>query len=130
MAVRELTNRECWDLLARVGLGRLLYTSAALPLARPMRFVVRNKVIMVSLDPSVAERLLSAGTDFVAFQVDDCADGVQTGHSVTVYGWGCVVSHHRRGMAEAAGLPGLEGKAVYVCVAPVRLCGDQLDLRT
>lgn len=130
MAVDELTGTECWDLLDRVSLARLLYTSAGLPVAQPVRFVVRNKVIMVSLDQGTADRLLPVGTEFVALQVDDFADGALTGHSVTVYGRAQVVSPRRRGGAEAAGLPGYEGKAVYVCVAPTRLSGSRLDLRT
>ncbi|HWO66040.1 MAG TPA: pyridoxamine 5'-phosphate oxidase family protein [Umezawaea sp.] len=130
MAVHELTRTECWDLLDRVSLGRLLYTSAGLPLAQPVRFVVRNKVIMVSLDQGTATKLLPAGFEFVALQADDFVDGGQMGYSVTVYGRAQVISHQRRGIAEAAGLPGYEGKAVYACVAPTRLSGSRLDLRT
>jgi len=130
MAGHELTNSECWDLLDRVSLGRLLYTSAGLPLAQPVPFIVRNKVIMVSLDQCTATRLLPAGFEFVAFQADDVVDGAQTGCSVTLYGRAQVVSHHRRSIAEAAGLPSHGGKAVYACVAPTQLCGRQLDLRT
>ncbi|MFI6095047.1 pyridoxamine 5'-phosphate oxidase family protein [Lentzea sp. NPDC051213] len=129
MPVRELTNSECWDLLDRVSLGRLLYTSAGLPVAQPVRFVVRNKVIMISLDQSTATKLLPHGFEFVAFQADDCVDGAQTGCSVTVYGRAQVVSRQRRNRAEAAGLPGHDGKAVYACVAPTQLCGSRLDLR-
>jgi nitroimidazol reductase NimA-like FMN-containing flavoprotein (pyridoxamine 5'-phosphate oxidase superfamily) len=130
MAVHELTKTECWDLLDRVSLGRLLYTSAGLPVAQPVRFVVRNKVIMVSLDQSTATKLLPAGFEYVALQADDIVDGAQTGHSVTVYGRARVISHQRRSSAEAAGLPGYEGKAVYACVAPTQLSGSRLDLRT
>jgi Pyridoxamine 5'-phosphate oxidase len=130
MAENELTNGECWDLLVRVSLGRLLYTSAGLPVARPVRFVVRNKVILVSLDQSTATRLLPAGFGLVAFQADDFVDGAQKGHSVTAYGRARVVSEQRRSGAEAAGLPGHDGKAVYACVAPTLLCGSRLDLRT
>ena len=130
MAGHELTNTECWDLLDRVSLGRLLYASAGLPVAQPVRFVLRNKVIMVSLDQSTATRLLPAGFEFVAFQADDFVDGAQKGHSVTVYGRAQVVSQQRRSGAEAAGLPSHDGKAVYACVAPTLLCGSRLDLRT
>lgn len=94
-----------------------------------MRFVVRNKVIMVSLDRSTAARVLRAGFEFVALQVDDLVDGAETGLSVTVYGRARVISDQRRGGAEAAGLPAHEGKAVYACVAPTHLCGRRLDLR-
>lgn len=125
----ELTNGECWDLLDRVSVARLLYTSGALPVAQPVRFLVRNKVIVLSVDQSTATRLLPAGSEFVAIQADDVADGVQTGQSVTVYGRAQVVSDERRSWIEAAGLPGHEGLAVYVCVAPVRLCGSYVDLR-
>ncbi|MCS7479153.1 pyridoxamine 5'-phosphate oxidase family protein [Umezawaea endophytica] len=127
--MHELTKTECWNLLDRVSLVRLLYTSAGLPVAQPVRFVVRNKVIMISLDQSTATRLLPAGFDFVALQADDLVDGAQSGHSVTVYGRAQVISDQRRSSAEAAGLPGYEGKAAYVCVAPTQLSGSQLDLR-
>lgn len=126
----ELTNSECWDLLDCVSLGRLLYTSAGLPVAQPARFLVRNKVIMVSLDQNTATRVLPAGFEFVAFQADDFADGAETGRSVTVYGRAQVVSDQRRSSAEAAGLPRHQGRAVYACVAPTHLCGSRLDLRT
>ncbi|MFC3897157.1 pyridoxamine 5'-phosphate oxidase family protein [Lentzea rhizosphaerae] len=126
----ELTNSECWDLLDRVSLGRLLYTSAGLPLAQPVRFVARNKVVLLSLDQCTVTRVFPAGFEFVAFQADDFVDGVETGHSVTVYGRAQVVSHQRRSRAEGAGLPSHEGKAVHACVAPTHLCGRQLDLRT
>ncbi|MFJ5991408.1 pyridoxamine 5'-phosphate oxidase family protein [Lentzea sp. NPDC092896] len=126
----ELTNGECWDLLERVSLGRLLYSSAGLPVAQLVRFVVRNKVVMVSLDQVTAARLLPAGVEFVALQADDFVEGAQTGRSITVYGRAQVVSQQRRGGAEAAGLPSHEGNAVYACVAPTHLRGSRLDLRT
>jgi len=121
---------QCWHLLDRVSLGRLLYSSAGLPVAQLVRFVVRNKVVMVSLDQVTAARLLPAGVEFVALQVDDFAESAQAGHSVTVYGRAQVVSQQRRGGAEAAGLPSYEGKAVYACLAPTHLRGSRLDLRT
>jgi nitroimidazol reductase NimA-like FMN-containing flavoprotein (pyridoxamine 5'-phosphate oxidase superfamily) len=126
----ELTNDECWDLLDRVSLGRLLYTSGGLPVAQPIRFVVRNKVIVLSVDQSTATTLLPTGSEFVAIQADDVTDGAQTGQSVTVYGSAQVVSDERRSWVEAAGLPRYEGLAVYVCVAPMRLHGGHVDLRT
>lgn len=129
-AGHELTNGECWDLLDRVSLGRLLYTSGGLPVAQPVRFLVRNKVIMVSVDQDTAGRLLPAGSDFVALQADDIVDGARAGHSVTVYGRAQVVSQQRRAWAVAAGLPGYEGMAVYACVAPAQLCGSHVDFRT
>lgn len=126
----ELTNGECWDFLDRVSTGRLLYTSGGLPVAQLVRFVVRNKAIMVSVDQRTATRLLPAGSGFVAIQADDVSDGVQTGHSVTVYGRAQVVSEGRRSRAETAGLPGYEGLAVYACVAPAQLWGSYVDFRT
>ena len=61
-AGHELTNGECWDLLERVGLARLLYSSGGLPVARPVRFLVRNKVIVLSVDQSTATRLFAGWT--------------------------------------------------------------------
>jgi hypothetical protein len=126
----ELTNSECRDVLDRVSQGRLLCSSAGLSVAQLVRFVVRNKVVMVSLDQVTAAKLLPAGSSFVVFQADDFVEGALRGRSVTVYGRAQVVSQQRRGRAEAAGLPSHEGNAVCACVAPTHLRGNRLDLRT
>ncbi|SDF35383.1 Pyridoxamine 5'-phosphate oxidase [Lentzea fradiae] len=126
-SARELTNGECWDVLGRVGIGRLLHTSGGLPVAPLVPFVMRNKVIMASLDGDTAAKVVPAGAEFVAFQADDLSAGGRSCHSVTVYGRARVVSSRRRACAEMAGLPRYDGRAVYVCVAPVQLNGSYVD---
>jgi hypothetical protein len=129
MTVEELTSRECWDVLGSVSLGRLLYTSSALPVAQPVRFVLRNWAIMVSVDRATAARALPGGFDFVALQVDDVVQDAVAGRSVTVYGRGRLMEHERRIWAELLGLPGYDGEAVYACIAPCTLSGSRLDFR-
>lgn len=126
-AERELTNDECWDVLGSAGVGRLLHTDGGLPVARLVPFVLRNRVIMACLDRVTAARVVPVDAEFVALQADDLVPGTRSGRSVTVYGRARVLSSGRRACAEKAGLPSHDGRAVYVCVAPVQLSGGYVD---
>lgn len=83
--LEELTAREALDLMARVPVGRVVFTEGALPAIRPVWFVLESGTIVFRIIAD--ERLASAlHNSVVAFQADDYDAIRQTGWSVTVTG--------------------------------------------
>jgi uncharacterized protein len=82
---RPLGREECLGLLGSAGMGRLVYTEAALPAIRPVFFSLRagSVVIPAQAQSPLVEAIRGA---VVAFEVDDYDDAEQAGWSVTVVG--------------------------------------------
>lgn len=80
-----LDRDECLALLATTDLGRLVYTSQAMPAVQPVRFVLRGDSVLCRVP---ARSALFAGVfdSVVAFTVDSFAPGVASGWFVTVVG--------------------------------------------
>jgi hypothetical protein len=80
-----LDRRECLALLATSGLGRLVYTSQAMPAVQPVRFVLRGDSVLCRVP---ARGALFAGVfdSVVAFTVDHFDSGLANGWFVTVVG--------------------------------------------
>ncbi|MBP2325135.1 nitroimidazol reductase NimA-like FMN-containing flavoprotein (pyridoxamine 5'-phosphate oxidase superfamily) [Kibdelosporangium banguiense] len=81
-----LAEHECYQLLAKVPIGRIVFTDRALPAVQPVAFVLHeNKVIIRT---AARSRLAIAATDtVVAFEVDEFTDDrVRTGWSVVAVG--------------------------------------------
>lgn len=80
-----LDRDECLALLATTGLGRLVYTSQAMPAVQPVRFVLRDDSVLCRVP---ARSALFAGVfdSVVAFTADSFTPGLSTGWFVTVVG--------------------------------------------
>ncbi|MFF8593903.1 pyridoxamine 5'-phosphate oxidase family protein [Streptomyces sp. NPDC015220] len=91
-AFRSMDRQECLRLLAKVPVGRVVYTKQALPAVLPVNFAV-------DLDSSVLLRT-SAGSDLVhavdgvvvAFEADEFDAGSRSGWSVVITGRATVVT--------------------------------------
>ncbi len=81
-----LTEPECLRLLAKVPVGRIVYTDQAMPAILPVNFVVDGWSVVIRT--SAHSRLAAAGTNsIVAFEVDEFSPGpVPSGWSVVAIG--------------------------------------------
>lgn len=80
-----LDRDECLALLATSDLGRLVYTSQAMPAVQPVRFVLSGDSVLCRVP---ARSALFAGVfdSVVAFAVDSFGPGLACGWFVTVVG--------------------------------------------
>jgi hypothetical protein len=80
-----LDRDECLALLATTGLGRLVYTSQAMPAVQPVRFVLHGDSVLCRVP---ARSALFAGVfdSVVAFTADSFAPCLTSGWFVTVVG--------------------------------------------
>jgi uncharacterized protein len=81
----ELSRRECLALLASVPVGRLVYTSRAMPAVVPLTFVLLRDSLYVRTTEETGLRVTTAGV-VVAFQADAVDPSARSGWSVTVVG--------------------------------------------
>lgn len=89
---RELERQECLRLLARVPIGRIVYTSDALPAVLPVNFSL-DRDFSVVLRTSATSRLAHAVDGaVVAFEADQFDEAAHTGWSVIVTGRAVVVT--------------------------------------
>jgi len=81
-----LAEHECYQLLAKVPVGRIVFTDRALPAIQPVAFVLYDHA--VAIRTTANSRLAIAATNtVVAFEVDEYIDGrVRTGWSVVAIG--------------------------------------------
>ena len=80
-----LDRDECLALLATAGIGRLVYTSRAMPAVQPVRFVVRAGAVLCRV-PSAGALFAGISDAVVAFAVDSFGPGAADGWFVTVVG--------------------------------------------
>ena len=81
-----LGEEECLRLLAKVPVGRIVYTDRALPAIQPVNFVVDGHSVVIRTAPRSRLAIAVAGT-VVAFEVDEFTDQPdRTGWSVVVVG--------------------------------------------
>ena len=122
----ELTQAECWEVLRTARVGRVLYTRHAMPLAHPVPFLLYRGLIVFSLDPVTAARIVRLGHDVGAFQVDDLADCGVAARSVTVHGELGLLEPGQVATVEGCGLPAHGGEAVYAYIVPELVAGSRL----
>lgn len=122
----ELSQAECWDLLKTAYVGRVLYTRNAMPLAHPVPFVLYRGLIVFSLDPATAARVVRYGCDVGAFQVDDLTDSGAAARSVTVHGELGLLEPGQVAAVQGCGLPAHGGEAVHVYIVPEVLIGRRI----
>ena len=80
-----LDRDECLALLATVGVGRLVYTSQAMPAVQPVRFVVREGAVLCRV-PARGTVFAGVFDSVVAFSADSFGAGLSGGWFVTVVG--------------------------------------------
>jgi Pyridoxamine 5'-phosphate oxidase len=72
-----LGETECWELLARGGLGRLVYTSPYGPTALPIVFLVDGRsIVLGTWDPVLFDEDLRTGIEQAEYQVAVEADEI------------------------------------------------------
>ena len=87
----RLDRAESFRLLAGVPVGRLIYTSNALPAVRPMNFALVDGLIVLCtvVGTTVARKVQDM---IVAFEADDLNPAICSGWSVTVTGRAALVT--------------------------------------
>ena len=96
----ELTAGECWQLLASVPIGRVVFTHRAMPAIRPVNHLVEGRTIIIRthLGAAIASRAAMAGAavpagrgaeepgSVVCYEADQIDPARHTGWSVIVTG--------------------------------------------
>lgn len=85
LGLETLGREQCVALLAGAGLGRVVFTSRALPAIQPARFVVYHGAIVVRT-PSQSALFAGVLDSVVAFAVDEFSSDLQRGWFITVLG--------------------------------------------
>jgi nitroimidazol reductase NimA-like FMN-containing flavoprotein (pyridoxamine 5'-phosphate oxidase superfamily) len=87
----RLDRTESLRLLARVPVGRLIFTINALPVVRPVNFALADGLILLrtAADTTVARKVDNA---IVAFEADELDPATSSGWSVTVTGRAAVIA--------------------------------------
>lgn len=80
----ELSRRECFELLARQRVGRIVYSDATGPLAIPVNFATAGESIVFRVEPG--HSLLPITHPVMAFEVDQVDEEDGSGWSVLVRG--------------------------------------------
>lgn len=80
----ELTRQECFDLLGRERVGRLVYSDAIGPLAIPVNFATAGETIVFRLE--AGNSALPIAQPVIAFEIDHVDDRDGSGWSVLVRG--------------------------------------------
>ena len=98
----ELTSSECWQLLASVSIGRVVFTHRAMPAIRPVNHLVEGRTIIIRthLGAAIASRAAQASAEttsstagrdeeqgsVVCYEADQIDPVRHTGWSVIVTG--------------------------------------------
>jgi uncharacterized protein len=81
-----LTEHECFQLLPKVPVGRIVFVDRALPAIQPVNFAVHHRSVIIRT--GTRSRLaIAAARTVVAFEIDEFGqDSVRTGWSVVAVG--------------------------------------------
>ncbi|MBO1332294.1 pyridoxamine 5'-phosphate oxidase family protein [Streptomyces sp. VRA16 Mangrove soil] len=130
--VRALDREECLRLLAKVPVGRVVYTRQALPAVLPVNFALDTDhavLIRTSADSELAEVVDGV---VVAFEVDEFDAERESGWSVVVTGHATVVTDPAEAgrLSEAGPRSWAVGDdCVLVRIEPAMLTGRELGHR-
>jgi nitroimidazol reductase NimA-like FMN-containing flavoprotein (pyridoxamine 5'-phosphate oxidase superfamily) len=80
----ELTPGECWQLLASVSIGRVVFTHRAMPAIRPVNHLVEGRTIIIRTHLGAA--IASRAGSVVCYEADQIDAASHTGWSVIVTG--------------------------------------------
>jgi nitroimidazol reductase NimA-like FMN-containing flavoprotein (pyridoxamine 5'-phosphate oxidase superfamily) len=88
----EILDREqCLKLAATVPIGRVVFTSRALPMIQPVNFVIEDDGVVIRTGAGSKLTAAVRGA-VVAFQVDDFNSELHTGWSVSITGHALLVT--------------------------------------
>jgi nitroimidazol reductase NimA-like FMN-containing flavoprotein (pyridoxamine 5'-phosphate oxidase superfamily) len=126
---RELERQECLRLLARVPLGRIVYTDGALPAVLPVNFSLDHDFSVVLRTSSASRMARAVDGAVVAFEADQFDEVAHSGWSVIVTGQATLVKdpeEHERLRREGprSWAPVTDG--VYIRIAPELVAGRVL----
>ncbi|MFD1663011.1 pyridoxamine 5'-phosphate oxidase family protein [Streptomyces caeni] len=88
---RALDRKECLRLLAKVPVGRVVYTRQALPSVLPVNFSLDDDSSVLLCTSPAAELVRAIDGAVVAFEADEFDAATQSGWSVVVTGRAAVV---------------------------------------
>ncbi|CAL9283218.1 MULTISPECIES: pyridoxamine 5'-phosphate oxidase family protein [Streptomyces] len=125
----ELGRQECLRRLAKVPVGRIVYTRQALPAVLPVNFGLDGEGAVVLRTSAASELVRAIDGAVVAFEVDDVDAVRYSGWSVIVTGTAVVVTdpaeHERLARTVAASwVPSPQG--VFVRIEPELVTGREL----
>jgi uncharacterized protein len=81
-----LTEHECFRLLPKVPVGRIVFVDRALPAIQPVNFAVHGRSVVIRTGARSRLAIAATGT-VVAFEIDEFGNtGVRTGWSVVAVG--------------------------------------------
>jgi uncharacterized protein len=124
-----LDTSACWRLLGTVEVGRLCYTEAALPVVRPVPFMVENGVcVVVALSLAVTPSQVFARPTIVAFEAGEWQPSEHRGWSVQLVGRALAVHEPDTARFAERGLMAWigGGAALYVRVADGVVAGQRV----
>jgi nitroimidazol reductase NimA-like FMN-containing flavoprotein (pyridoxamine 5'-phosphate oxidase superfamily) len=123
--VEVLDHARCVALLATVHIGRLVFTSRAMPAVRPVRFAVRDDAVWFRMPVG---DLWPAGVvdTVVALEVDDVTPDLDDGWFVTVLGRASEVRDRRLVDKVARLLPAAPDEDRYVRVLVESISGRRI----
>ncbi|MEU9239657.1 pyridoxamine 5'-phosphate oxidase family protein [Streptomyces shenzhenensis] len=101
---RALDRQECLRLLAKVPVGRVVYTQQALPAVLPVNFALDTDASVLLCTAAGSDLVRAIGGVVVAFEADEFDAENRSGWSVVVTGRAAVVSDpaERARLAQAA----------------------------
>lgn len=126
----SIPEAECWQLLASVPFGRLVFTEHALPAVHPVNFAVADSTVVVRTGPGPKFDSAVRG-DVVAFEADLIDTQTRTGWSVLVIGHASVVVDIDRlvSVVDVDHRPWVRGPGRHVVqIAGERVTGRRLGL--
>jgi len=123
--VEVLDHARCVALLATVHIGRVVFTSRAMPAVRPVRFAVRDDAVWFRMPVS---DMWPAGVvdTVVALEVDDLTPDLDDGWFVTVLGRASEVRDRRLVDKVATLLPAAPDEDRYVRVLVESISGRRI----
>ncbi|GAA3880388.1 pyridoxamine 5'-phosphate oxidase family protein [Streptomyces lacrimifluminis] len=128
---RELDRQECLRLMAKVPVGRIVYTRQALPAVLPVNFCLdRDAAVLVRTSAS-SELVGAIVGAVVAFEADAVDAGTHSGWSVVVMGPATLVTdpaEHARLLRTGplSWAPAPAPQEVFVRIAPELVTGREL----
>ncbi len=126
-ATSGLTRADCLLLIGAGGLGRVVFTDAAMPAVQPVAFVLDGHDVVFRVPLGGPLDAATRGT-VVGFQVDDIDPGTRAGWSVLGVGRAYEVTDTVRRAALPAGWGG-DDVAHTVAVPLELLTGQRVQLR-
>ncbi len=123
---QELTEAECWELVATKTLGRVAYCDPQGPVVLPVNHVAHEGAVIFRTSPHSLLALQGRGMP-AAFQVDDADDYTESGWSVLMRGTMSIVESVEDLPDTALPEPWPEGvRSLYLRVAPHSVTGRRV----